>query len=437
MKQAFIFLLISLTLFSCQTTSSRAVEKIDEPFVGDPPAVNSNISPEKITLEVWLDLDFTRDDDLFEEIAKDFEKAYPQVKVNIQSFTQGSIPEKISQAVLTGTPPDVVQGHVYAMAGQGLAEPLDDFWQEWGQEQQAQFLPAALAEVTWDDTLYGIPLDVYTLVLLYNQSHFDEAGLPYPQGNYDLFSFRQAAAILTRPGQNRYGLGFTTDPQYVYAWLAGAGGDVLVGTKEEELSLTLNSETNVDALRFLTNMAAVGYGPPPTTRPKDYEDAREQFLEGHISMYIGGPWDIHLIQSSNPDFPLGVDQLPKTPAGDSAASVFGSSGLFIPRGARHPEVAFEFMKWLTSDRYSIPMARRLGRYPAKSWLQTSPYFTENLLLIPFFNQLNAARPYRLDRYPAVEEVFADAIKMSFYGTDPGQALEEAQRIGRGLIRTPS
>ena len=89
---------------------------------------------------------------------------------------------------------------------------------------------------------------------------------------------------------------------------------------------------------------------------------------------------------------------------------------------------------VTSDRYAIPMARRLGRYPAKSWLQTSPYFAENLLLAPFFNQLNAARPYRLDRFPEVEQVFADAIKRSFYGLDPGRALQEAQKIGQPFLQ---
>lgn len=433
-RTLYFFIIALFLLAGCQTPTSEAVTEIDEPFVGSPPPINPNISPEKITLEVWLDLDFTRDDVLFEEIAKDFERAYPQVKVNIQSFIRESIPQRISQAVLTGSPPDVVQGHVYALAGQNLIEPLDREWEEWGPEAPEQFLPAALAEVTWDQTIYGIPLDVYTLVLLYNRHHFDQAGLPYPQGDYNLAAFAQAVETLSKPEDNRYGIGFTTDPWYVYTWLAGAGGDVLAGSPESGFTLTLDSKTNVDALRFLTEMARAGYGQRPTTRPRDYEDAREMFLNGRVSMYIGGPWDIHRIQSTDPSFPLGVARLPRTPAGESAASVLGSSGLFIPRGARHREAAFEFMKWVTSDRYAIPMARRLGRYPAKIWLQTSPYFAENLLLAPFFQQLNAARPYRLDLFPAVEEAFSDAIKSSFYGTDPAKALNDAQRLGESLIK---
>jgi ABC-type glycerol-3-phosphate transport system substrate-binding protein len=319
------------------------------------------------------------------------------------------------------------------MAGQRLAEPLDQQWAEWEKENPqatSQFLPAAMEEVTWQDQRYGVPLDIYTLVLLYNRQHFQEANLTYPNGDYDLFYLRQAAEILTQPEQNRYGLGFTTDPWYVYAWVTGAGGDVLKGTPETGFDLTLDLKTNADALSFLTDIIEAGYGLRPTTRPRDYEETRERFLKGEISMYFGESQDIHLIQSTDPQFPLGVAQLPKTPARDSAASVLGSSGLFIPRGAQHQQVAFEFIKFAASDRYSVPMAKRLGRYAPKTSLLTSPEFTENLTLLPFFNQLKAARPYRLDLFPEAEEAFGDAIKASFYNiTDPLQALQQAQAIG--------
>jgi N,N'-diacetylchitobiose transport system substrate-binding protein len=188
----------------------------------------------------------------------------------------------------------------------------------------------------------------------------------------------------------------------------------------------LDDPNNVEALRFLTSMARNGYGPLPTSRPRDYEDPRKLFLDGKISMFFGTPWDIHYIQSQSPDFPLGVAELPETPAGAGAASALGSTALFVPRGARHRQIAFEFMKWATSDRYALPMARRLGHYPARAWLQTTPHFAGNPLLKPFLVQLDAARPYRLDAFPEVERAFADAIKGAFYGADPADALRLVQ-----------
>jgi len=389
---------------------------------------------EPITLEVWLALDFTRDNTLFDELAQDFERVYPQVEVEVFSFVRESMPQRVKLEVQSGIPPDVVLGHVYAMAGQGLAEPLDREWAEWEESNPnvaSQFLPAAMNEVTWQGVRYGVPLDIYTLVLLYNKEHFDEANLPYPQGDYDFFALKEAAARLSQPEEERYGLGLTTDPWYVYAWVTGAGGNVLAGSPETDVSLTLDSKTNIDAFNFLTQLVEDGYAPRPTSRPRDYEDTREMFLQGQVSMYFGEAQDIHLIQSNYPNFPLGVAQLPKTPARDSATSVLGSSGFFIPRGARHQAVAFEFIKWATNDKYVIPMGRRLGRFPAKVWLKTSPEFTENLTLTPFFNQLDAAQPYRLGRFPEAEEAFANAIKKSFYNlATPAEALQEAQMIGQ-------
>jgi ABC-type glycerol-3-phosphate transport system substrate-binding protein len=427
-------LVLALLILASCNSSLTTHEPVNEATAEPLPARNPEIAPEPINLEVWLDLDFTRDNTLFEEMAEDFEEVYPEVDIEIFSFVRETIPQKVKLAVQSGIAPDVVQGHVYAMAGQNLAQPLDQQWAEWeatDPEAATQFLPSAMEEVTWQGQRYGVPLDIYTLVLIYNKEHFNEAGLEYPNGDYDLFYLREAAKTLTQPQKKRYGIGFTTDPWHVYAWVTGAGGDVLKGTPETGFDLTLDLQTNADALTFLTDMVEAGYGPLPTTRPRDYEETRERFLKGEISMYFGESQDIHLIQSTNPEFPLGVAQLPKTPARDSAASVLGSSGLFIPRGAQHRAVAFEFIKWATSDRYAVPMARRLGRYAPKTWLQTSPEFTENLTLIPFFNQLNAARPYRLDLFPEAEEAFGDAIKASFYNiAEPIAALQEAQAIAK-------
>jgi ABC-type glycerol-3-phosphate transport system substrate-binding protein len=422
------FLIINLLLVGCTETLIIPAKEVP----GDVPPTNLGISSDPITLDVWLDLDFVATDPLFREMAKDFERAYPNVDVNIQAYVRETIPGKVRAALQVGDPPDLVQGHVFAMAAQGFAEPLDDLWAEWGAEDQ--FMSRAMDEVTWDGVKYGVPLDIYTLVLIYNKAHFEEANLPYPDAGYTWRQFAKDAAALTRSDGSRYGLGFTVEPWYVFAWLTEAGGDVVAGDPFIGYRFTLDDPNNVEALRFLTIMARNGYGPLPTSRPRDYEDARKLFLNGQISMFFGTPWDIHYIQSQSPDFPLGVTELPETPAGAGAASALGSTALFVPRGARHRQIAFEFMKWATSDRYALPMARRLGRYPARAWLQTTPHFAGNPLLKPFLFQLDAARPYRLDAFPDVERAFADAIKAAFYGADPVDALRAAQEQAEQLSR---
>ncbi|MDX1520042.1 MAG: extracellular solute-binding protein [Anaerolineae bacterium] len=431
--------LIMVIISGCGLSSAGAIaaDPADPLTTASLPPVNPDISDAPITLEVWLDLDFTRDNSLYDELAEEFEAAYPQVDVKIFSFVRESIPRRVELEVLSAVPPDVVMGHVYAMAGRGLAEPLEDQWAAWERQQpdaSSQFLPAAMNEVTWQNERYGVPLDIYTIILLYNREHFDQAGLAYPEGEYDLFYLPQAAEILSDPVAGRFGFGLTTDPWYASVWFTGAGGDLITGSPDEGYNLTFNTGRNVETLFFLTQMVDNGIAALPSSRPRDYEETRRLFLDGKISMYFAETQDIHLIQSTNPDFPLGVSHLPLTPAKDRAESVLGSSGLFVPRGAANKQVAFEFIKWMVSDRYVLPMARRQGRYPAKTWLQTSPEFTKNLSLLPFFDQLNSAQPYRLDLFPDAEEAFSNALKSAYYdlGT-PNEVLQAAQFEGQNSM----
>lgn len=396
-----------------------------------PPSINRSLPTNKIELEVWLDLDFTRDATLFNELAEEFEQAYPNVDVKISPFVRESISQRLRHSILIGDPPDVVQGHVFSLAAQGLIEPLDKRVAEWNPDILDEFLPVALDEATWQGTLYGLPVDVYTVMLLYNRKHFDEAKLPYPTSDYDLFDIRQAAKILTKPDDGRYGVGLTTDAWYFYAWLTSAGTDVVTGSPEDGFDLALDAKNNIDVVTYLLEMIEQGYSPLPSSRPRDYEEARELFLQQKMSLYFGEPQDVHYIQSNLPDFPLGVAPLPQTLAKDSAASVLGTSALFIPRGARNPDVAFEFIKWASSERYVRHILRRTGRYPARKWMPTSPEVTSNLLLAPFFKQLELARPYRLDIFLDAEEAFVDAVRSSFYHlAEPADALNQAQIIGQ-------
>jgi ABC-type glycerol-3-phosphate transport system substrate-binding protein len=425
-----VVLLVTALLIAACSSSSVAPEGTESV-----PPPNPNIPGESVNLDVWLSLDFVAPDPLFQKVAQDFEKAYPNVTVNIQGFVYQSIPGKIKVALQVGDPPDIVQAHVAAMAAQGFAEPLDNLWAEWGAE--GNFLPQAVEQVSWDHVKYGVPLDIYTLVLIYNKAHFDEAGLPYPDAGYTWVQFAKDAAAMTRKDKSRYGVGFTTEPWHVFAWLAEAGGDLMSGDSFIGYRFTLDAHNNIEGLRFLTSMARDGYGPLPTTRPRDYEDPRKLFLAGKIAMFFGTPDDIHYIVSHAPDFPLGVTELPETPAGAGAASALGTTGLFVPRGSRHRQVAFEFIKWATSDRYALQMARRLGRYPARSWLQSTPHFAGDPLLKPFLMQLTAARPYLLDAFPDVERAYADAIKAAFYGADPADALGQAQQQANQFVKSMS
>src|SRR5688572_13668071 len=99
-----IIILLAVVVLSATVSCSTLTSEPQNSPEQLPPR-NPNIAPEPITLEVWLDLNFTRDDSLFEEMAEDFESVYPEVEVEIFSFVRESIPQKVSLAVQSGIPP--------------------------------------------------------------------------------------------------------------------------------------------------------------------------------------------------------------------------------------------------------------------------------------------------------------------------------------------
>ncbi|MDH3692889.1 MAG: hypothetical protein OEU36_25965, partial [Gammaproteobacteria bacterium] len=96
MARTIALIFFAALVVGCGVLSTAPLsEEEDESAVSNLPPRNPNIAiDEPITLEVWLDLDFTRDNTLFEEMATDFEKVYPEVEVEIFSFVRESMPQR-------------------------------------------------------------------------------------------------------------------------------------------------------------------------------------------------------------------------------------------------------------------------------------------------------------------------------------------------------
>ena len=71
-RRVVLFLLAAILLAGCGNLLSEA-EAVEDPVVDDLPPRNPLIDSQPITLKVWLDLDFTRDNTMFDEMVQDFE----------------------------------------------------------------------------------------------------------------------------------------------------------------------------------------------------------------------------------------------------------------------------------------------------------------------------------------------------------------------------
>ncbi len=384
----------------------------------------------KTTLTVWLAADYA-DRPVFADLNRAFEQAHPGIKVKLLGVPWEDMPTKVKTAIIGGKPPDIAHQHPFALGAQGFAEPLDDLWKAWG--KAGEFLPGALEDATWRGRFYGMPLDINCTVLVYNRDLYRSEGLKEPGAGFSFESLQADLARLTAPEKQRYGIGLTTGGWHTYAWIRANGGEILRDSREG-VKATFTDPRTVDAVRYLADLGNKHhFGPTPTSKARDYDDATTLFTVGRVAVAYTGPWDFSNIRKNAPGLHFGVTRFPAGRDGVVRGSVQGGGGLFVPIGAPHRDLAFEWMKLAVSDEYALRLAKEEGRFPVKAHQYADPWFRQDPQVRTFIAALPDARPFKLDAYPQANQAFQDAVKEAFYGADPARSLAKAQKVAQLAI----
>jgi len=361
---------------------------------------------------------------------RDFERIHDDVRVVVEEGAIRLQTDAVRAGISAGTPPDVVQGHAFSAASQGLAQPLDDLWESQHLAQD-EFFPGAIEDVTWNGRKYGVPLDTNAMVLMYNVDHFRQAGLPDPQPSMSMDEFARITAALTTPDGTRRGLAIPTSGWWTYGWIRAFGGEVVQIAPDGQASVTLDAPPVVGALNFLSGLINAKQAIPPQGTDSHSQDAFALFASGVASMHTSGSWDIAAIKNNGVAINYGTTLMPTMPGGGTA---MGGSSTWVPQGSKNRELAFEFMTHLASDRYALRFAQEEGRLPVRLRVFGDPYFEDPHLQV-FLEQLKTAHPQLLSAFPGASADFTVAIDsiLRVNGTDSATALREAQlRAQAGL-----
>ena len=358
----------------------------------------------------------------FLDAVRDFERLHDDVRVVVEEGAIRLQTEAVRAAISAGSPPDVVQGHAFSAASQELAEPLDDLWQSGLSVEE--FFPGAIEDVTWNGHRYGVPLDTNAMVLMYNVDHFREAGLPDPQPSMSMEEFARIAAALSAPDGSRRALAIPNSGWWTYGWIRANGGEIVEVGPDGQASFSLDSPPVVGALGFLAGLINARQAIPPQGPDSHSQDAFALFASGVASMHTSGSWDIAAIEKNAIDINYGITLMPTVLGGGTA---MGGSSLWVPKGSKNRELAFEFMTHLASDKYALRLAQEEGRLPVRLRVFDDPYFRNPELRV-FLEQLKTAHPQLLSAFPEASADFTVAIEsiLRVEGKDAAAALHEAQ-----------
>jgi multiple sugar transport system substrate-binding protein len=383
-------------------------------------------APESVTLRVVMADDWASVP-LVGEVIDAFEDDHPGVSVQVQGAPFSQIPDMVRSGVELEQPHDLAHWHAFAAAAAGLAQPLDDLWDEAGLTEQ-EYVPGAVEDVTWEGGRYGVPLDVNALVLMVNLASFEAADLDVGDVA-TLEGFERAAEQVVEEGGADYAITVSASSWAAYGWIVANGGG-LVDDDGAEVRFTLDDPATAEALAHLAALVATDRAPGPFA-PNLAIEAIESFVDGSTAMHASGSWDLPIARRADPSrgevADIQILPLPQAEP-DDPRTVLGGSSLFVPPDAPNRELAFELMLALTEDDVALELAVEEGRLPARQRVYDHPVFASSPDLAAFVEQLPTARVMPLVAYPEVAAAFGEALEdIVAQRESVEEALAEAQQ----------
>ncbi|MBU0616392.1 MAG: sugar ABC transporter substrate-binding protein [Planctomycetes bacterium] len=382
-----------------------------------------------------VDSEFMRLEHTFEE---EFETAHPGVRVQIEQIPgHGQYAPKLLMMHVADSVPDVVALDASSAAvfidNDVLLDlaPFVERDQAQGEFDLGDYFENVTDTARRGDAVYTIPLDFTPMVMYYNKKLFDEAGVPYPQPGWNWDDFLETAKRLTvfpegARSPTQYGMFFENVMPFWVLWLWTNGGDVL-SPDGKRASGYFDGPRSVEAIEFLVDLMTTHRVVP---HPRESAAAGvDLFRSGQAAMDLKGHWKMIDYGADAMDF--GVVGLPTN--GVERVTVVYASGLSITSKAKHPELAWEYIKHMTSTHVQV---RRVASGLAISGnKEAAARFAGTPVEDAFLAEVQYARPpwgSMVERYPFIEELGREMMEDILY-SDGELLVEEALRQTAKLI----
>lgn len=394
-------------------------------------------SEAEVTLRFWNQLGFEPLRSSVEAVVGDFNAQHPRIHVEVLHNAQ--LEQKLLTAVAGNVAPDVAifdRFRISGLAHRGALEPLDESAARAGIARD-DFFPVCWDECVYDGRLYGVPYNTDVRVLYYNKAMFRQVGLDpeRPPRTWkelreysEKLTLRKPDGSLERVGFVPY-LNFGNTWLYLFAWQKNAQ----IVSPDGRTAL-LDAPEMVEALEWVRDFVAF-YGATDLRAMQGSIGAKDldPFMIGRVAMIGEEVFLLSRINKYAPDLDFGIAPLP-WPEDGVHATWSGGFGMIVPRGAKHPAEAAEFIKYMTSAEAMSAFGERASQLPANRRAVETPFYGT-----PHWQAFIAEMPHSRFR-PAIPaggylwESMSRAWDAGGGGrVPPREALEAAQKAVQGEL----
>jgi multiple sugar transport system substrate-binding protein len=280
-----------------------------------------------------------------------FEKAYPNIKIKNTLVAYDALHDKIVAAAPAGTY-DVVLGDCIWPAEFASRKIVSDITDKVNTQPVAQILPGAINMAKYQDKFWGQPWLLDTKYLFTNGKLLKKAGVT----NDDFKTLDGTVAALKKlksSGAVKYPwIGSWAQAEAVicdYAQFLGAYDGKFL---DDAGKPAFNTGGGVKALEFMKMLLDEGLANPSSTSALE-ADVLKAFQQGQAAANLN--WTFQLAGALDPKQSkvtkddVAILHTPAGPTG-SAPGVNGGQPLMITTGSKHPEEAWTYAKFISSQK---------------------------------------------------------------------------------------
>ena len=311
-------------------------------------------------LHKWPKVEYN---DFFVQVARDFEKAHPDVKIQIEAAGDEPIKDKLRIQMGTDQQPDIF----FSWSGEfarnfirsGAVLDLTPYFEKEPSWRDG-FMKAGLEPFATQGRYYGVPYRINGKFFVYNKKMFDDNGLKEPK---TWAEFTAGLEKLKQAGVTPIGFG------NIYPW---ASCHYITGlnqkcvpqeVREKDYAAASGEFTDpgyVKALEYFRELNDKGYfnmGANST----EHNMALEMFYGGQVAMVyveLEEFRDIEEKMAGNWGF-FAMPSIEGTP-GNPKFLTGAPDGFMVSARTKHPDQAVAFLSFLTNKENSDKMVRAMG-----------------------------------------------------------------------------
>ncbi len=279
----------------------------------------------------------------------DFTKAHPDIKVNLEFVPYEGLHDKTVLAQGSGKGYDVVLFDVIWPAEFATNKVLVDVSDRITPEMKSGVLPGAWTTVMYDGKYYGMPWILDTKYLFYNKKMLADAGIAAPPATWG--ELAKDAQILKDKGIVEYPIAWSWAQAEAaicdYTTLVSAYG----GSFYKDGKPVFNQDGGLKALQYMVDSYNSGLTNPNSKEFLE-EDVRHVFENGQAAFALNWTYMYNLAndpKDSKVAGQVGVVPAPGVEGISTVSAVNGSMGLGITTTSQHPDEAWQYIVFMSSQ----------------------------------------------------------------------------------------